>query len=491
MAERLNLSILDRLPASVERPRYRRDELSRGIVHIGIGNFHRAHMALYLHDLFQEGRDLDWAIVGAGVRQGDARMRDELAEQDWLTTLVELDPERDRPVVTGPMIDFVPIARDNAPLIKAMSDPAIRIVSLTVTEGGYYIDPASGAFDPDHPDMQADAATPDQPVSAFGAIIAALQARRAAGVAPFTVMSCDNLPENGHVTRDTVLGLARQIDGETADWIAAEVAFPNAMVDRITPATSDRERKMVRERWGIEDARPIACESFRQWVLEDKFTAGRPAFETVGVTMTDDVAPFETMKIRILNGGHATIAYPSALLGLHYVHEAIRHPLVRAFLDRVEREEIIPIVPPVPDTDLDDYYAQVVTRLENPGVGDTVPRLCLDGSNRQPKFILPSVRDRLAAGQEVESLSLVSALWARYLGGPVEDGTPIEVQDEAAERLVTYAQRAKKDPAAFLQLKEIFGSLADEPRFAAPFARHLSALWSDGTASVLARHTGL
>ncbi|MBM9593007.1 mannitol dehydrogenase family protein [Rhodobacteraceae bacterium MCCB 386] len=479
------------MPASVERPRYRRDELSRGIVHIGIGNFHRAHMALYLHDLFQEGRDLDWAIVGAGVRQGDARMRDELAEQDWLTTLVELDPERDRPVVTGPMIDFVPIARDNAPLIKAMSDPAIRIVSLTVTEGGYYIDPASGAFDPDHPDMQADAATPDQPVSAFGAIIAALQARRAAGVAPFTVMSCDNLPENGHVTRDTVLGLARQIDGETADWIAAEVAFPNAMVDRITPATSDRERKMVRERWGIEDARPIACESFRQWVLEDKFTAGRPAFETVGVTMTDDVAPFETMKIRILNGGHATIAYPSALLGLHYVHEAIRHPLVRAFLDRVEREEIIPIVPPVPDTDLDDYYAQVVTRLENPGVGDTVPRLCLDGSNRQPKFILPSVRDRLAAGQEVESLSLVSALWARYLGGPVEDGTPIEVQDEAAERLVTYAQRAKKDPAAFLQLKEIFGSLADEPRFAAPFARHLSALWSDGTASVLARHTGL
>ncbi|WP_055087312.1 mannitol dehydrogenase family protein [Jannaschia donghaensis] len=483
----LSLSNLDGFPADVERPTYRRDQLSAGIVHVGLGNFHRAHMALYLHDLFQMGRDLDWAIVGAGVRAPDARVRDDLAAQDWLTTVCELDPAGDRAVVTGPMIDFLPVEEGNGPLIARMTKPDIRIVSLTVTEGGYYVD-AKGAFDAEHADIRHDAENPDAPRTVFGAIIAALRTRRADGVAPFTVMSCDNLPENGHVARGTVTGLARLMDAELADWISANVAFPCAMVDRITPATSDRERKMIAERFGIEDRRPITCESFRQWVLEDRFSNGRPAFEDVGVTLTPDVAPYELMKIRILNGGHAALAYPAALLDIHFVHDAAVHPLVRGFLDKLEREEIIPTVPPVPNTDLNAYYGLIGRRLENPGVADTIPRLCQDGSNRQPKFILPTVRDRLDGGGSVEGLSLVSALWCHYLSGVSESGRKIEIDDPSATRLKVAADASLKDPAAFLSLDIVFGNLADRSSFADAFARHLTSLRTDGTAKVLERY---
>ena len=481
---RLSLDALPDLPDAVERPNYRRDQLAAGIVHVGLGNFHRAHMALYLHDLFQQGRDLDWAIIGAGVRAPDALVRDDLAAQDWLTTVCELDPAGDRAVVTGPMVDFLPVEEGNAALIARITEPDIRIVSLTVTEGGYYIDP-TGKFDVAHADIRHDAANPKAPRTVFGAVVAALGARRAAGDVPFTVMSCDNLPENGHVARATVTGLARLADPALADWIAANVAFPCSMVDRITPATSDRERAMIADRYGIEDRRPITCESFRQWVLEDNFCAGRPALETIGVTITPDVAPYELMKIRILNGGHAAMAYPAALLDIHFVHEAARHPLVRGFLDKLEREEIIPTVPPVPNTNLSAYYAQIGARLENPGVADTIPRLCQDGSNRQPKFILPTIRDRLASGQPVVGLSLVSALWCHALAGVSESGNEIAIGDPSADRLSEAAHAAKRDPAAFLALGFVFGDLAEDERFVGAFASHLRALQKTGTETVL------
>lgn len=481
---KLCLANLSDLPDTVERPTYTRDQLSAGIVHIGLGNFHRAHMALYMHDLFQTGRDLDWAIVGAGVRAPDAVVRDDLAAQDWLTTVCELDPSGDRAIVTGPMIDFLPVVEGNGPLVARMTEADIRIVSLTVTEGGYYVTPA-GAFDAGHADIVHDAAHPDVPRTVFGALIAALRARRAAGTGPFTVMSCDNLPENGHVARATVTGLARLMDPDLADWIATNVAFPCAMVDRITPATSDRERAMIADRYGIEDRRPITCESFRQWVLEDHFSAGRPAFDEVGVTLTPDVAPYELMKIRILNGGHAALAYPAALLDIHYVHDAALHPLVRGFLDKLEHQEIIPTVPPVPNTDLAAYYTQIGARLENPGVADTIPRLCQDGSNRQPKFILPTTRDRIAGGRSIDGLSLVSALWCHALAGVSESGERIAIEDPSAEDLQTAAHAAKADPAAFLALDFVFGDLVRERMFRDAFATHLRALQSEGTAAVL------
>lgn len=477
------------MPAPVDLPRYDRSKLTPGIVHIGLGNFHRAHMAVYLDDLFNLGLGHDWAILGAGVRAPDAAMRDALKAQDCLSTIIELDPTGKRARRVGAMIDFLPVEEDNAALIAAMSRPEIRIVSLTVTEGGYFIDPATGRFDPTDPAIAADAKDPRR--TAFGAILAALKARRAAGLPPFTVMSCDNLPGNGEVTRAAVAGLARLSDPALADWVEAEVAFPNGMVDRITPATGPREREMAAGFGLANDPVPVTCEPFRQWVVEDNFPQGRPPLEKVGVTFTPHVHAFEKMKIRILNGGHATIAYPGGLMGIEYVHQAMAHPLILGFLNRVETEEIIPYVPPVPDTAIPDYYRLIVQRFSNPEVADTERRLCLDGSNRQPKFILPSLRDALAAGGRIDGLALVSALWCRYCAGTEDDGTPIPPNDPNWDRLQPLALAAREDPAAWLDgLTAVYGETAADPRFRAAFGRWLPQLWSEGTAACLASYVG-
>ena len=472
------------MPPVPSLPAYDRARLTPGIVHIGVGNFHRAHMAVYLDDLFAQGEGHDWAILGAGVREGDARMRAALAAQDNLSTVIELEPGAPRARRVGAMAGFVPVEADNASLIAAMSDPAIRIVSLTVTEGGYYID-AAGRFDAGHPDIVADAADPRR--TAFGAILAALRARRAAGHPPFTVMSCDNLPGNGHVTCTTVCGLARIADPVFAAWVEANVAFPNGMVDRITPATGPRERALAR-RFGLDDPVPVTCEPFRQWVLEDKFPAGRPALERVGVTFTPHVHAYETMKIRILNGGHAVIAYPSALMDIPLVHEAMANPLVRAFLEKVERDEILPHVPPVPDTSLPDYLALILDRFSNPEIADTTRRLCLDGSNRQPKFIVPSLRDNLAAGWLPQGLTLLSALWCRYCAGTTEGGAVIEPNDPDWDLLRERAQAARADPRAWLAMAHVYGDIGSNPAFARAFGSWLEAIWAEGTEAVLRRY---
>jgi len=488
MCNRLTFANLASLPPAVTRPNYHRTALRPGILHIGVGNFHRAHQAVYLDDLFASGRDLDWGLIGAGVRRGDEAMRRALAPQDWLTTVVETEPGAQRARVTGAMVDFLPVGRDGRAIVEALDDPGLRIVSLTVTEGGYCIDPATGAFDPDHPDIRHDAAHPETPKGVFGVLVAALKRRRERGITPFTIMSCDNIPGNGHVAMNAVAGLAGLTDPGLSAFVREQVAFPNSMVDRITPATGDRERSLLAERFGIEDNWPVFCEPYRQWVLEDHFSSGRPALEEVGVTFTRDVAAFELMKIRILNGGHAAIAYPAALLGLHFVHDAMADRQVRGFLDRLEREEIIPCVPPVPGVDLQAYYDLIARRFSNPEIGDTVARLAQDGSNRQPKFILPSTRDRLDAGADMTGLALVSALWCRFCAGTDETGTPLRLDDPQAARLTTAAGAARENPAAFLELGDIFGDLAAAAPFRSRFEAALRGLWRDGTRATLQRY---
>ncbi|ODT50960.1 mannitol dehydrogenase family protein [Devosia sp. 63-57] len=479
----LSLATLSSI-TSAAAPSYSRADLSPGIVHFGVGNFHRAHQAVYLDALFNAGEGHDWAIIGAGTRASDAAMRDALRQQDWLTTVVEQEADSSSAHITGVMVDYLEPG-DSQSVIAALTNPAIRIVSLTITEGGYYIDPASQKFDPTHPDIAWDAAHFDTPKTAFGLILAGLMKRRDAGIAPFTVMSCDNIPGNGHVTQNAIAGLAALIDPTLAEWVKSTVAFPNGMVDRITPATSDREKKLLAEQFGIGDGWPVFCESFKQWVLEDNFPAGRPALEKVGVQFVDDVAPYEHMKIRILNGGHATIAYPAGLMDVHFVHEAMEHPLVSAFLKKVESEEIIPIVPPVPDTDLNAYFALCERRFSNPKIGDTIRRLALDGSNRQPKFIIPSALDRVRAGASVTGLALVSALWCRYCYGTTESGAVIEPNDPNWQRLTAQAKRAKDDPRAWLEMSDIYGDLAQAPAFAAAFGTCLDFLWTNGTRATL------
>ncbi|WP_293799931.1 mannitol dehydrogenase family protein [uncultured Bosea sp.] len=481
MAVRLSRATLGQLSPSVRVPGYRAEELSPGIVHIGVGNFHRAHQAAYLDELFERGRDHDWAIVGTGVRDSDAEMGRDLAAQDFLTTVVTQEAGRSQARVTGAMIDFV-APGDTGQIIERLVDPRTRIVSLTVTEGGYYIDPATQAFDPGHPDIVADAADRlASPNTAFGLIAAGLLKRRAAGLPPFTVMSCDNLPGNGHVTADAVTGLVDLIDRDDARWIRESVAFPNGMVDRITPATSDRERQALRDDFGVEDSRPVFCEDFRQWVLEDHFPAGRPRLEEVGVQFVADVAPFELMKIRILNGGHAAIAYPAGLLDIHFVHEAMQDARIAGFLSALLDDEVIPVVPPVPDTDLVAYKHTIERRFANPKIGDTIRRLCLDGSNRQPKFILPTLRDALQAGRPIDGLALVSALWCRYCYGETESGQPIAPNDPSWPRLTAQAQQARSAPEIWLQMRDIYGNLADDPRFREAFGRALRRIWQSGT----------
>ena len=418
------------------------------------------------------------------MRDADALVREKLGEQDWLTTVVEQEAHSTQARVIASMIDFVPPG-DAAALLDALARPEIRIVSLTITEGGYYISPATQHFDAAHPDILADARAIGAPKTAFGLIVAALRRRREAGVAPFTVMSCDNIPGNGHVTENAVAGLAELVDPELAAWIRREVAFPNSMVDRITPATTDRERRALQQSFGLDDNWPVFCEEFRQWVLEDKFPGGRPSLETVGVTFTADVAPYELMKIRILNGGHAAIAYPAALLDIHFVHEAMEDAQIGAFLEALTKREISPTVPPPPGVDLKDYRQLIARRFANPKIGDTIARLCFGGSDRQPKFILPVVTDRLKTGGSADGLALVSALWCRYCHGETESGRTIEPNDPSWDRIQTMARRARGNPSAFLEMGDIFGGLAQNPIYVEAFSKALTSLWDRGVRETL------
>lgn len=484
----MNLSnaTLDALPDGIKRPTYDRSALTPGIVHIGLGNFHRAHQAWYLHRLMQLGRAQDWAILGAGVRPYDAAMRDRLRAQDCLTTLIELDPKGQSAEVTGSMIDYIEIAEGNGPLIAAMGDRQIRIVALTVTEGGYYVT-ASGGFDAAHEDMAHDAANPATPRTAFGAIVAALKARRDAGTGPFTLQSCDNLQGNGGILRQTVVGLARLSDPALADWIDAQCTFPNSMVDCIVPATGPKELELVRA-LGIEDNAPVTHENFRQWVIEDAFCAGRPEWELTGATFTDDVHSYETMKIRTLNAGHQVLANVGEILSLPTIASCMQDADVSAFFTKVEAECIVPYVHAVPDMTPDAYADLIARRFSNPMIHDTVRRVAFDGSSRHTGFVLPILRDALAGGGTVEGLALVEALWARMCIGLREDGTEIEPNDPVWTALTEAAKAAKEDPAAWLAQPQFYGDLAGNAEFAGAFDRWLRLIWAEGARAALAAY---
>lgn len=482
----LNQDALGTLPGNVKVPNYDRSALSAGIVHIGVGNFHRAHQAIYMDRLFSLGEDHDWGLVGAGIKQYDVAMRSKLMAQDWLSTIVELDPSGFTARICGSMIDFVDV--DPVVLIDRLAEPDIRIVSLTITEGGYFIDEATGGFNAGHPDVQFDIENAHAPQTVFGVLIAAIKKRREKGLDPFTIMSCDNLPENGVVARQSVLEMAKLMSSDLAEWIASNIAFPNSMVDCITPATSDREKAMVADNFGVCDSVPVACEPFRQWVLEDNFPSGRPALEKVGVEFVKDVAPYELMKLRILNGGHAAIAYPAALMGIHFVHDAMAEPCITGFLSKLENDEIIPTVPAVPGMNFPKYLEQVMERFSNKEVGDTIPRLCFDGSNRQPKFILPTIFERLSGDLPVEGLALEVALWCRYCAGTDDEGNHIDVGDENVDRLRANALLAKSNPKAFLDMVDIFGTLGTNEKFVKAFSSALESLWANGTKATLSAY---
>ncbi|WP_432521694.1 mannitol dehydrogenase family protein [Kineococcus sp. SYSU DK006] len=467
-------------------PTYDRSQVTPGIVHLGVGGFHRAHQAMYLDRLMEDGKALDWGIRGIGVLPHDARMKEVMDAQDGLYTLVLKHPDGTRePRVVGSILDFLLAPEDPDAAVEAMADPRIRIVSLTITEGGYNIDAVTHEFLLDEHGVAADLAEGAVPRTAFGLVVEALRRRRERGVTPFTLMSCDNLPGNGDLARHAFVAFATAKDAELGAWVDTHVAFPNTMVDRITPGTTDEDRAEVRERFGVEDAWPVVCEPFTQWVVQDDFPLGRPPLEDVGVQLVDDVEPYELMKLRLLNASHQALCYFGYLAGYRLVHEVVQDPLFERFLRGYMAREGVPSVPPVPGMDLEAYCDELIVRFSNGEVRDTVARLCNESSDRIPKWLLPVVRHQLASGGEFFRGAAVVASWARYAEGVDEQGEPISVADRLAERVVAAAQRNRTEPTAFIADRTLFGDLVDDERFVAEYTATLASLHERGARATL------
>ena len=477
----LNARTLADLGRAVPVPGYDRSQVRTGIVHFGVGGFHRAHQAMYVDRLMNDGKALDWGICGVGTMPPDQRMRDVLQAQDGLYTLVVKHPDGTlEPRVIGSITDCLYVPDDPEAVLARMTDPATRIVSLTITEGGYHVNQVTGLFDPDNPGIQHDLGAGAVPESAFGLVVEGLARRRAAGVPAYTVMSCDNIPGNGDVARRMLTSYARLKDPELADWILTEVRFPNSMVDRITPVTAAADREALALLFGVEDAWPVVCEPFTQWVLQDEFGGERPPFEDVGVQLVSDVEPYELMKLRLLNASHQALAYLGYLAGYRYAHEVCVDPLFVKFLLGYMDDEGTPTLQPVPGVDLASYKQQLIERFANPEVRDTLARLCAESSDRIPKWLLPVVREQLAAGRGIEHATLVVAAWARYAEGVDEQGQPIEVVDRLRDVLMARAKRNRDDPLVFVSDPDLFGDLASEPRFVSAYTAALSSLHTRG-----------
>jgi mannitol 2-dehydrogenase len=483
---KLGTATMGALSNEVAVPSYDRSTLRAGIVHFGVGGFHRAHQAMYLDRLMNDGMALEWGICGVGTMPQDRRMLEVMQAQDCLYTLVVKHPDGAlEPRVIGSLIDYLFAPDDPEAVLERMTDPAVRIVSLTITEGGYHVHQVTGELDTSDAGIQRDLQAGTTPSTVFGFMVEALARRRAAGVAPFTVMSCDNIPGNGDVARRMLTSYARLKDPDLADWMLREVRFPNSMVDRITPVTADADKQALADRFGLDDGWPVVCEPFTQWVLEDAFGGDRPPLEEVGVQLVGDVEPYELMKLRLLNASHQALCYLGYLAGYRYVHQVCSDPLFVKFLLGYMEDEATPTLPPVPGVDLDRYKHQLIERFANPEVRDTLARLCAESSDRIPKWLLPVVREQLAAGRGIDRSALVVAAWARYAEGVDEQREPIEVVDRLRDQLMERARKQREDPLAFISDRDLFGDLVDDEQFAAAFTSALDALHTRGARATL------
>ena len=487
----LSLQALGALPSAVARPAYDPSRVGVGIVHLGLGAFHRAHQAVYTDAVL--GRDPRWGICGVSLRT--PRATEALDAQDGLYAVLTKGRDGTAVRVIGALRETLFLGRDRARLTARIADPAVTVVTLTVTEKGYCHDPATGRLNLAHPDIAHDLADPDAAVSTVGVLVAGLAARRAAGAGAINVVCCDNLPHNGRVVEGIVAAYARQRDPALADWIAASVAFPSTMVDRIVPATTDADVAEVARLLGVADAAPVVGEPFTQWVIEDRFAAARPRWEEAGAQLVADVAPFETMKLRLLNGSHSTLAYLGFLAGHEFIWQASSDAQLAALVERQMTEEIVPTLVAPPGTDLDAYCGQLMIRFRNPALPHRTQQIAMDGSQKLPQRLLNTVRDRLAAGASIDHLTLAVAGWIRYASGVDEQGRAIAVSDPLAPTFAQIAAARAGDPAAlaagFLDLVPVFGAdLVGHAAFRAAVTRHVVALFRDGVRATLKAHLG-
>jgi len=467
-------------------PAYGREDVEVGIVHIGVGGFHRAHQAVYLDSLLAEDEAArSFGICGVSLLAQDRRIVEVMNAQDKLYTVLVKHPDGTLEArIIGSIIRHMFAPDDPDAVLSLLADPQVRIVSMTITEGGYFHDAARGAVQLEAPDLVHDSTHPQEPRTAFGYIVEGLRLRRNNGIQPLTVMSCDNLHANGDVTARVVRALATEIDPELGKWIAEEVRFPNSMVDRITPRTTDADIAAAAQVTGLDDAWPVTCEPFKQWVIEDRFGGDRPAWERVGAQLVDDVAPYELMKMRQLNAGHQTIAYPGRLLGLTSVHQASTDPTIHALLERY-LEESAQTLPPLPGINITDYSASIVERFSNPQIEDSLARLSFQTSTMMATYVLPVVRDLLDQGRAAPVSIAVVACWAHFLGGVADDGSAMDIVDTRLPDLQARAARQRRDIFAVVQDNPLFHGLEGRPEFERPFAELLTQIQQDGVRATL------
>lgn len=489
VAQPLTQSSLGQYGDQLVVPTYDRAALTPAVVHFSVGGFHRAHQLLYFDEVAERRISTGWGVVGVGLHS--RTMKDALAPQDHLYTVVERSPDGERARVVGVMVDYHFAPDDPARVLDLLTDERTRMVSLTITGSGYRLCPSTGAFDDDDVDIRADLRCPDRPRTVFGYIVEALDRRRRAGLPPFTVVSCDNMHRNGDAARDAVVGFARLRDEVLARWIADRVAFPSSMVDRITPHTSAGERAAVARRYGVDDRWPVITEPFSQWIIEDTFCNGRPPLDEVGVRFVPDVADYELMKTRLLNASHCALGYLGSLAGLRTLDEVMAEPVFAHYVERLMDVEVTPLLPPPDGIDLEDYKRSLLQRFANPAISDGLPRLCRRGSTKMPHHLLPSLQEALTQGRPHRLLTLAVAGWLQYLRGTDEHGAPLIPDDPLAERLQALARAGGTDPRPVLGLRSVFGDLADDGGFVAELQEALERLQRDGVRTTLAASTAL
>lgn len=476
---RLSRASLDGLPSEVARPRYDLDAVSVGVVHLGLGAFHRAHQAVVFDDALAAG-DLRWGVFGASLRS--PVVRDQLAPQDGLFSLVVREGETETVRVIGALRDVMVGPEDPAALVEAMAAPTVHIVSLTVTEKGYHLDPATGVLRLDDPEIAADIKDVGRPRTAPGYLLAALDLRRRRGLTPFTVLSCDNIPDNGPRLRAAVLTMAGRLDPALHDWIETQGAFPATMVDRIVPATTEMDRAASERTLGVRDQGLVRTEPFSQWVIEDRFAGPRPDFARLGVQLTDDVAPWEAAKLRLLNGAHSAIAWLGGRAGFEHVHEAVAESALEGFVERLWDEAQTTLTPPA-GLDIAAYRAALMARFRNPALCHRTRQIAMDSSQKLPQRLLATCEARLASGAPIPALSLAVAGWMHWQSGRTEAGEMFEVDDPLAgeTRALIAGREGARLVEALLGCRAIFPeALATDPRFAAATTEAWLAIRAQG-----------
>jgi mannitol 2-dehydrogenase len=469
---KLNNSNFKELADRVAVPNYNRENIKTGFVHVGVGGFHRAHEAMYLDQLLHDESNANWGICGVALLSYDQKIYNTLKDQDGLYTLVvkELDGTLTKRVI-GSITEYLFAPDSPKAVIEKMANPEVKIISLTITEGGYNLNEATGAFNFDNPQIIYDSKNADTPKTIFGYLTQALKLRKESNSGAVTILSCDNIEGNGDVAKKMLLSYVEFAQPDLLEWIAANVSFPNSMVDRITPATMPADIAELSEVSGVEDQWPVVCESFQQWVIEDKFIAGRPNLEAVGVQFVKNVAPFEKMKLGLLNAGHSVVGILGSLMGYSTIDEAISDPAIGTFLADYLDVEVTPILRDLDGMDLKAYKQTLINRFSNSYIKDQIDRICSENSAKIPKFILPTVQEQLKANKAIEHAAFVVAAWAIYSLGFNEKNDAINIKDALQETLLAKAKLAKENPKVFLEVEAVFGNLSQSEIFSDAFAK--------------------